>query len=254
MGSRCFLPTPANPKTSSAARAAVELLWQGLAGAVGLILSGDAELMRVVFLSLRVSISATLLSALVGVPAGVILALGRFPGRGLLHLLVNTGMAFPPVVVGLVVTMLLWRSGPLSFLRLLYTPTAMVIAQFTVAAPIVAGFTRAAVELLDPDLPQALRVDGAGEFDTGRELVRAALAPVLVAVAAGFGRAIAEVGASLLVGGNILGQTRVLTTAIALETSRGDFARAMALGLVLLALAFAVNAGLSWPARAAVAG
>ena len=141
--------------------------------------------------------------------------------------------------------MMLWRSGPLGGLALLYTPTAMVIAQCIVATPLATGLTASALGLLDHDLLGALRVDGATEWRVGRELVRAARPQVLVAVAAAFGRAISEVGASLMVGGNILKQTRVLTTAITLETSKGDFARAIALGLILLMLAFVVNAGLA---------
>jgi len=223
----------------------VELLWQGLVEAVRLILRADPELVRIASLSLGVSLSATLLAAGVGLPAGVALATGRRGDRGWVQALVNTGMGLPPVVVGLVVTMLLWRTGPFGFLQLLYTPPAMVLAQFIVAAPLVAGLTRSALTLLDPDLLQALRTDGAGNFAMGRELIRAALPAVRVAIAAGFGRAIAEVGASLIVGGNILGQTRILTTAITLETSKGEFALAIALGLVLLALAFGVNLGLS---------
>ena len=227
----------------------MDLLWQGLRDGVALILRADPELLRIVGLSLVVSLSATLLAALAGVPAGVALATGRFSGRGLAQTLVNTGMGLPPVVVGLVVLLFLWRTGPLGALQLLYTPTAMVIAQFIVAVPIVAGFTRAAVELLDADMLPALRVDGAGRLAAGRELARGALPQVLVAVAAGFGRAVAEVGASLMVGGNIKGETRILTTAIALETSRGEFALAIALGLVLLLLAFGVNVLIGLPAR-----
>ncbi len=227
----------------------MDLLWQGLVEGVRLILRADPELVRIASLSLAVSLSATLLAAGVGLPAGIALATGRRGEWGLVGALVNTGMGLPPVVVGLVVTMLLWRSGPFGFLRLLYTPPAMVLAQFVVAAPIVAGLTRSAVALLDPDLLHALRADGAGSFALGRELIGAALPAVRVAVAAGFGRAIAEVGASLMVGGNILGQTRVLTTAITLETSRGEFALAIALGLVLLALAFGVNLGLGLSRR-----
>jgi tungstate transport system permease protein len=159
-------------------------------------------------------------------------------------------MGLPPVVVGLIVTIFLWRTGPLGPLALLYTPAAMVLAQLIVASPIVAGVTRSAIELLDRDVLQALRVDGAGGLVTGRELVRAAGPQVLLAVAAGFGRAISEVGASLMVGGNLAGQTRIMTTAITLETSRGEFARAIALGAILLIVAFAVNALLTWRARA----
>jgi tungstate transport system permease protein len=223
----------------------VDLLWAGFADAVGLLLRGDAEVLRIALLSLQVSGSAALLAAALGVPLGVALATMRFPGRLLVNSLVNTGMGLPPVLVGLVVTMLLWRTGPFGPLQLLYTPSAMVFAQMIVAAPIVAGFTRSSVELLEGDVLGALRVDGAGALAAGRELAHAALPQVLLAVAAGFGRAIAEVGASLMVGGNLLGQTRVLTTALTLETSRGEFARAIALGLVLLVVAFAVNFGLA---------
>ena len=229
----------------------MELLWAGLRDAASLLLAADPEVVRVAALSLRVSLVATALAAALGVPLGVALATRRFRGRTLLNLLVNTGMGLPPVVVGLVVTLLLWRTGPLGFLGLLYSPTAMALAQLVVAAPIVAGVTRSALELIDRSVLEALRVDGAGGAAAGRELVLAALPQVLLAVAAGFGRAISEVGASLMVGGNLAGQTRILTTAITLESSRGDFARAIALGAILLALAFLVNAALAWRARAA---
>ncbi len=227
----------------------MELLWQGLVDAARLIAHADPELIRITWLSLRVSLSATLLAAAAGIPAGVALAVGRLPARSLIHTLVNTGMALPPVVIGLVISIALWRSGPLGFLNLLYTPAAMVLAQFVVAAPIAAGLTRAGIEALDPDLASALRVDGAGRIALGRELVMAALPQTASAIAAAFGRAMAEVGASLMVGGNILGHTRILTTAIALETSKGEFALAIALGIVLLAVAFAVNGALTWGER-----
>jgi len=222
----------------------VELLWDGLTAAIGLITRADPELRANAGLSLGVSGAATTLAALIGIPLGVGLHLKRFRGRRAVAVLVNTGMGLPPVVVGLVVTLLLWRTGPFGELRLLYTPSAMVLAQLVVALPIVAGFTRAALDLLDPDLVLALRADGAGDGRTGYELARAAGAPLIVAVAAGFGRAISEVGASLMVGGNIVGQTRILTTAVALETGRGEFALAIALGIVLLLLALMVNVAL----------
>ncbi|MBI3965589.1 MAG: ABC transporter permease [Chloroflexi bacterium] len=225
------------------------LLWQGFVQAFGLILQGDAALVEIVARSLVVSGSATALAAFVGVPAGAALSVTEFRGKRLAGVLVNTGLGLPPVVVGLVVTIFLWRTGPFGSLQLLYTPTAMIVAQFVVAAPIAAGFTRAALDLLDPDLAPALRVAGASEWRVMLELVRAARAQVLVAVAAAFGRAIAEVGASLMVGGNLLGETRVLTTAMVLETSRGDFALALALGIILLALSLAVNAVLALGAR-----
>jgi|SRR5579859_349654 len=220
----------------------MELIWQAIGDAIGLIVRADAELIRIATLSLLVSGAATALAATIGLPLGIALHVGRFPGRAPTVVVVNAGMALPPVVVGLLVMLVLWRTGPLGSLSLLFTPTAMVIAQVIVAVPLVAGFTRAAISLLDPDLVLAMRADGAGETRIGLELARAALAQVLVAVAAGFGRAISEVGASLMVGGNIVGQTRILTTAIALESGRGEFALAIALGLILIALALGINA------------
>jgi tungstate transport system permease protein len=220
----------------------MDLIWQAIGDAIGLILRADAELLRIAGLSLLVSGAATALAASIGIPLGMALNIGRFPGRAISAVLVNAGMALPPVVVGLLVMLVLWRTGPLGSLRLLFTPTAMVIAQVIVAVPLIAGFTRAAISLLDPDLVFAMRADGAGETRIGFELARAALAQVLVAVAAGFGRAISEVGASLMVGGNIVGQTRILTTAIALESGRGEFALALALGFILIVLALGINA------------
>lgn len=224
----------------------MELLWQGLIQSLQLIASGDPELLRIVWLSIEVSLSATLIAALIGIPLGAAMVLGRFRGRALARVAVNAGMGFPPVVVGLGVTILLWRSGPLGFLGLLYTPPAMVAAQVIVALPIAAGLTWSALEALDSELASALRMSGARELRVAYELIRATLPQVIVAVSAAFGRAIAEVGASLMVGGNILGQTRVLTTTITLVTSRGDFAQAIALGIILLILSFTVNTGLTW--------
>lgn len=219
----------------------MDLIWQAIGDAVQLILHADTQLLQIASLSLLVSGAATAIAAAIGVPLGIALQVGRFPGRAPATVLVNAGMALPPVVVGLLVMLVLWRTGPLGSLRLLFTPPAMVIAQVIVALPLIGGFTRASISLLDPDLVLAMRADGAGEARIGFELARAALAPVLVAVAAGFGRAISEVGASLMVGGNILGQTRILTTAIALESGRGDFALALALGFILILLALGVN-------------
>jgi tungstate transport system permease protein len=223
----------------------VDLIWQGFADAIGLIVQGDRDVARIAMLSLTVSISATAFATLVGVPVGAALALGRLGGWGFVQGMVNTGMGLPPVVVGLAVSILLWRSGPFGFLQLLYTPGAMILAQFIVAVPIAAGLTRVALDSIDGDVLQALRADGAGEPRAAWELVQAARPLVLVAVAAAFGRAISEVGASLMVGGNLVGQTRILTTAISLETSKGEFARAIALGIVLLALALLVNVALA---------
>jgi tungstate transport system permease protein len=223
----------------------VDLLGEGLVEAGRLLLRADPALRDIALRSLGISGAATLLAAAVGIPAGVGLAIRRFRGRRFLTTLVNTGMGLPPVLVGLVVSILLWRTGVFGFLQILYTPAAMVVAQFIVAFPLVVGFTRSALVLLEPELLEALRIDGAGDVRAGRELIVAAAPQVLLAVTAAFGRAIAEVGASLMVGGNIAGQTRILTTAITLETNRGDFALAIALGLVLLLLAFGVN-GVTW--------
>ena len=224
----------------------MELIWQGIKEAIRLILSGDPGVLQITWLSLQVSGSATLLSLLVGIPAGVGLALAKFPGRGFLIALVNTGMGLPPVVVGLFVSIFLWRSGPLGSLGLLYTPTAIVIAQFVIAAPIVVGLTVAAMQQLNPKLRLQLLALGASRWQLLWLLMREARLPLLAAVMAGFGGVISEVGASMMVGGNLLGQTRVLTTATVLETGKGNFDVAIALSLILLALVFGVNYLLTW--------
>ena len=204
------------------------------------------ELGSITLLSLQVSGLATLLSLTLGLPFGTWLALGRFRGRSLVLSTINTGMALPPVVVGLVVAILLWRSGPLGELRLIYTPAAIVLAQIVIAAPVVTGLTAAALQQLDPRLQLQLLGLGASRGQMIWALWREARLPLLAALMAGFGSVISEVGASMMVGGNIRGQTRVLTTAIVLETSRGEFERAMALGLLLLGITFLINAGLTW--------
>jgi tungstate transport system permease protein len=219
----------------------MELIWKGFLEAVRLIVTGDPDVLQITWLSLQISGGATLLSLLAGIPAGMALALARFPGRGLCVALVNTGMGLPPVVVGLFVSIFLWRSGPLGVLELLYTPTAIVIAQFIIAAPIVMGLTIAAMQQLNPKLRLQLLGLGASRWQLLWLLMREARLPLLAAVMAGFGGVISEVGASMMVGGNIRGQTRVLTTATVLETGKGNFDLAIALGVILLVLAFAVN-------------
>jgi len=209
--------------------------------AVGLIASGDAALAEIVALSLRVSLSAVALACLLGLPAGAALATARFPGRGALVVLVNALMGLPPVVVGLFVYMLLSRAGPLGALGLLYTPTAMVIAQTVLVAPIVAALTRQVVEDLRGEYHEQLRSVGIGRLGEVATLLWEGRYALLTVALAGFGRAIAEVGAVLIVGGNIAHATRVMTTAIALETSKGELALALALGLLLLGLAVVVN-------------
>ncbi len=204
------------------------------------------EIFEITTLSLQVSGLATLISLLIGLPFGTWLALGDFRGRSILLSIVNTGMALPPVVVGLVVAMMLWRSGPLGDLRLIYTPWAIVIAQTVISAPVVAGLTAAALEALDPRLKQQLLGLGASRMQMIWHLWREARLPLLAALMAGFGSVISEVGASMMVGGNIKGQTRVLTTAIVLETSKGEFENALALSALLLVLTYLINLALTW--------
>ncbi|MCC6382521.1 MAG: ABC transporter permease [Dehalococcoidia bacterium] len=219
----------------------MDALWEGFQEAVRLIVRGDAGLREVAWRTIVVSGSATLLAMAAGVPTGYGLARGRFPGRTLVLSAVNTGMGMPPVVVGLIVWLFLVRSGPLGDLELIYTKRAMVVAQFLIAVPLVIGFTAAAVQALPAELPDLLAALGAGRLRTLWLLAREAQLGILAAVMAGFGGVISEVGASMTVGGNIQGDTRVLTTAIVTETSRGENANAMALGIVLLVMAFAVN-------------
>jgi len=224
----------------------MSLIWEGILDAIRLLIGDDPEVWQITLLSLRVSGLATLISLLVGLPLGTVLALGKFPGRSFLLSLINTGMALPPVVVGLVVSILLWRSGPLGSLGLIYTPAAIVIAQTVIAAPVVTGLTAAALQQLDPRLRLQLLGLGASPLQMVLALWWEARLPLLAALMASFGSVISEVGASMMVGGNIRGQTRVLTTAIVLETSRGQFARAIALSLLLLALTYMVNLALTW--------
>ncbi len=224
----------------------MELIWEGIKQSLGLLLTGDPEVLGITALSLQVSGVATGLSLLVGIPLGTLMALARFPGRALVVSLVNTGMGLPPVVVGLFVSILLWRSGPLGVLELLYTPTAMVIAQFVIAAPIVTGLTLAAVQQIPSQFRLQMLALGASRVQLLRVLLREARLPMLAAVMAGFGGVISEVGASMMVGGNIRGQTRVLTTATVLETGKGNFDLAIALSLLLLAITFLVNWALTW--------
>ncbi|MDP1714969.1 MAG: ABC transporter permease [Anaerolineales bacterium] len=203
------------------------------------------EIFQITVLSLQVSTIATLISLLIGLPLGSWLALGNFRGRSFILSIINTGMALPPVVVGLVVAMSLWRSGPLGDLRLIYTPWAIVIAQTVIAAPVVTGLTAAALESLDARLQQQLLGLGASRLQMVWYLWREARLPLLAALMAGFGSVISEVGASMMVGGNIRGQTRVLTTAIVLETSKGEFDNALALSALLLILTYLINLGLT---------
>jgi tungstate transport system permease protein len=219
----------------------VALIWDGIVTAFSLVFGGDAEVWSITWLSLKVSGLATMISLVVGIPLGILLAMTRFPGRPLAVALVNTGMGLPPVVVGLFVSIFLWRSGPLGFLDLIYSPSAIVIAQVVIAFPIVAGLTLTSFQTLNPNLGLQLLGIGASKSQLLWLLCKEARLPLLAAVMAGFGGVISEVGASMMVGGNIRGQTRVLTTATVLEAGKGNFDLAIALGLILLALSFAVN-------------
>jgi len=218
------------------------LLWEGVKKAMELLWTLDPEVLGITLFSLKVSILATLASLVLGGGAGVWLALADFPGRRLLISLVNTGMGLPPVVVGLFVTILLWRSGPLGFLGLLYTPSAIILAQTVIATPIIAGISLTAIQQLPPDLRLQILSLGASRAQMVLLLAREARLPLMGAVMAGFGGVISEVGASIMVGGNIKGSTRVLTTATVMEAGKGNFDAAIALSLILLALTFTVNA------------
>ena len=224
----------------------MELIWEGIKHAFQLLITGDLEVLQITSLSLKVSGIATLISLAIGLPLGTLLALGQFPTRRFWVSLINTGMALPPVVVGLGVSILLWRSGPLGDLRLMYTPTAIVIAQTIIAAPVVTGLTVAALQQLNPRLQLQMFGLGGSRLQVILLLWREARLPLLAALMAGFGSVISEVGASMMVGGNLRGETRVLTTAIVLENSRGEFAAAIALSIILLILAYLVNLFLTW--------
>jgi len=213
-----------------------------LAAAFRLIVDFDSDLAEIVTLSLRVSLGAVLIATIVGLPLGAALALLRFPGRKLVVVLVDTCMGLPPVVVGLVVYLMLSRAGPLGPLGLLFTPTAMTIAQAILVTPIVAALTRQTIADLHVEYDEQLRSLGAGPVDSIATLLWDGRFSLLTAILAGFGRASAEVGAVLIVGGNIAHATRVMTTAIALETAKGNFEMALGLGIVLLVLALGVNA------------
>lgn len=220
----------------------MDLIWDGLREAFRIMATGDRDVWAITLRSLLISGTATVIAVVVGVAIGAVLAFRRFPGRNLAIMLVNTGMGIPPVVVGLAVAIFLWRSGPLGQLQLIYTPAAMVAAQAIIAAPLVTGFTVAALGALPLGLRPQLYALGASRFQMLWLVLQEARLPLLAAVMAGFGAAVSEVGASLMVGGNLAGETRVLTTAVVLDVQRGEFDSAIALSLILMALIFLVNA------------
>jgi tungstate transport system permease protein len=219
----------------------MELILEGIKKAFLLLITFDPEVMGITLLSLQVSGIATLISLFIGISIGTTVALSNFPGRKIVVSLINTGMALPPVVVGLFVTIFLWRNGPFGVLGILYTPTAMIVAQTVIATPIVMGITLAAIQQLPKKLRLQILALGATRFQMVWILIKEARLPLLAAVMAGFGGVISEVGASIMVGGNIKGYSRVLTTATVMETSRGNFDIAIALGIILLLLAYFIN-------------
>ena len=219
----------------------MELIVQGIIKAFELIVSFDPEVLGITWLSLKVSGIATLISLFIGVSIGTVVALTNFYGKRLVISLINTGMGLPPVVVGLFVTILIWRNGPFGFLEILYTPSAIIIAQAIIATPIVMGISLAAIQNLPPNLRLQILSLGASRLQMVWVLIKEARLPLLAAIMAGFGGVISEVGASIMVGGNIKGYSRVLTTATVMETGKGNFDIAIALGIILLLLAFLVN-------------
>ncbi len=220
----------------------MELIIQGIIKAFELIVTFDPEVLGITWLSLKISGAATFISLFIGVSIGTAVALNNFFGKRFVISLINTGMGLPPVVVGLFVTMMIWRSGPFGFLEILYTPYAMIIAQAIIATPIVMGISLASIQNLPPNLRLQILSLGASRLQMVWILIKEAKLPLLAAVMAGFGGVISEVGASIMVGGNIKGYSRVLTTATVMETGKGNFDIAIALGIILLILAFMINA------------
>jgi tungstate transport system permease protein len=218
--------------------------WAAFGQSMTLIVALNADLVEIIVLSLRVTLSAVAVACLIGLPLGAVLAVGRFPGRMMAVVLINALMGLPPVVVGLTVYLMLSAAGPLGVLQLLYTPTAMIFAQVLLVTPIIAALTRQVVEDLHGEYDELLRSMGASRTGTMATLLWDARYSLLTAALAGFGRALAEVGAVLIVGGNINHVTRTMTTAIALETSKGELALALGLGIILVALSVIVSAGL----------
>ena len=219
----------------------MDLILEGLLKALHLIVSLDREVIAITWLSLKVSGTATFISVVIGISLGMVIALTNFPGKKLVISAINTGMGLPPVVVGLFVTVFLWRNGPLGFLSLLFTPSAMIIAQVVIATPIVMGLSIAALQSLPPMLKLQILSLGATRLQMVWMLAREARLPFMAAIMAGFGGVISEIGASIMVGGNIKGYSRVLTTATVMETGRGNFDIAFALSIILLGLVFLVN-------------
>lgn len=223
----------------------MDLIAEGFVKAFRLLITLDPEVLGITFLSLMISGTATVVSLAIGISSGAAVALTSFPGKKIVVSLVNTGMGLPPVVVGLFVSIFLWRNGPLGFLGLLYTPTAIIIAQAIIATPIVMGITIGALQSLPANLRLQILAMGATRTQMVWMLVKEARLPLMAGVMAGFGGVISEVGASIMVGGNVRGYTRVLTTATVMETGRGNFDVAIALSVLLLFFSLLINYALT---------
>ncbi|MBY0097005.1 ABC transporter permease [Mesobacillus maritimus] len=219
----------------------MDLLIEGLKKAIELILAGDPIIAEITLRTLKVSLTAIIISMIVGIPAGMVLGLVQFPGRRLILALVNIGMGLPPVVAGLWITLLLWRSGPLGEYSLLYSETAIVLAQTLVSLPIITALTATAFQQISEKMILQVKALGATRLQLVWILMKECKLAILAAIIAGFGRVIAEVGAAMMVGGNISGQTRILTTSIVMEVSKGNFDIALALSFILMTLAFLIT-------------
>jgi len=219
----------------------MDLLFGGLTKSIELLLTGDMELYSIALLTLRVSLTAILISTIIGVPIGIFLGLKRFRGRKIVLAIVNIFMGLPPVVAGLWITMLLWRSGPLGNWSLLFSPTAIIMAQVLVSLAIIIGLTCSAFQQIDEKMLMQIKALGATKIQTFMLLLKQTKIAIFTAIITGFGRVIAEVGAAMMVGGNIKGETRILTTTIMMEVSKGNFDLALALSFILLGLAFLIT-------------
>jgi tungstate transport system permease protein len=219
----------------------MDLLIDGFIKAWQMIISGDREIFKITWLTIKVSLTAILFSTLVGIPLGVLLGLSRFPGRKIVLVFINIGMGLPPVVAGLWITIFLWRSGPLGWLSWLYTPTAIVLAQILVSLPIVVGLTSSAFQQIDGKFLMQLKALGATKWQTLILLLKETKVAIFAAVIAGLGRILAEVGAAMMVGGNLRDETRILTTSIVMEVSKGNFDVALALSFILMAITFIIT-------------
>ncbi|PLR82898.1 tungstate transporter permease [Bacillus canaveralius] len=224
----------------------MELLLDGLKRAFEMLLSGDTEIIEIAWLTLKSSLTAVLISTVIGIPVGVCLGLLSFPGKKFLLVFVNIGMGLPPVVAGFWITILLWRSGPFGDYALLFTPAAIVIAQVVVSLPLIVGLTSSAFQQIDDKMLLQIKGLGATKLQMLFILLKETKIGILAAVMAGFGRVIAEVGAAMMVGGNIRGETRILTTSIVMEVSKGNFDIALALSFILMFLAFMVTCCLTF--------